>query len=177
MIGRTLSMAAALFGALISSQAPEFAQQYRQRLGGAVDELAGVVSSFDQDAAAAGIDRTRALTSMISAPETLIRLRGQSMQAAIARYERLRQQLTDFEASGPLGRVESLLESPDTPLIRATYAHYEPAVPTTAAGLITALSGFLVVYFGTGVIRLLFWPLTRLRRRRRRERRQEEPLY
>ena len=42
------------------SQAPEFAQQYRQRLGGALDELTAIVQRFDQDAARAGLDRRRA---------------------------------------------------------------------------------------------------------------------
>ena len=37
----------------VLSQTPEFAQQYRQRLGGAVDELQRIVLQFDDDVRAA----------------------------------------------------------------------------------------------------------------------------
>jgi hypothetical protein len=40
---------AALFG-----QAPEFAQQYAQRLGGAIDELDRIVRHFDEDSRRSG---------------------------------------------------------------------------------------------------------------------------
>jgi Protein of unknown function (DUF2937) len=39
----------ALLSALLFSQAPEFTQQYFQRLGGVVDELDSIVRHFDED--------------------------------------------------------------------------------------------------------------------------------
>ena len=51
LLRNTMTMAFGLAGALTLSQAPEFAQQYRQRLGGALDELRRVVADFDADAA------------------------------------------------------------------------------------------------------------------------------
>jgi hypothetical protein len=39
----------ALLAGLIGSQGPEFAQQYRQRLGGALEELDRIVSEFDAE--------------------------------------------------------------------------------------------------------------------------------
>ena len=50
-LGRLIVGLAAAGGALTASQLPEFTQQYRQRLGGAVDELLRVVADFDADAA------------------------------------------------------------------------------------------------------------------------------
>ena len=47
MILRALTLAGGLTGAAVSSQFPEFSQQYTQRLGGAVDALAVVVADFD----------------------------------------------------------------------------------------------------------------------------------
>lgn len=47
MLGRMLTMAMALLGGVFFSQAPEFAQQYRQRIGGALDELKIMISEFD----------------------------------------------------------------------------------------------------------------------------------
>ena len=47
---RRLALAIGLVCGLLGTQAPEFAQQYRQRLAGAVDELSRVVATFDAEA-------------------------------------------------------------------------------------------------------------------------------
>ena len=49
MLARRLALAIAVLAGLIGSQAPEFAQQYRQRLGGALEELNRIVSEFDAE--------------------------------------------------------------------------------------------------------------------------------
>ena len=51
MFTRRLAAAIGLLFALLGMQGPEFTQQYRQRLGGALDELKRAVSVFDADAA------------------------------------------------------------------------------------------------------------------------------
>jgi Protein of unknown function (DUF2937) len=50
MLLRRLALAVGVVCGLIATQAPEFAQQYRQRLAGAVDELSRVVKTFDAEA-------------------------------------------------------------------------------------------------------------------------------
>ncbi len=57
MILKRLVFALALFLATLASQVPEYAQQYRQRLGGAVDELTRIIAAFDADAARLAISR------------------------------------------------------------------------------------------------------------------------
>ncbi|SHG38055.1 Protein of unknown function [Kaistia soli DSM 19436] len=170
MIGRTALLAAAVFGGVIASQAPEFAQQYRQRLGGAVDELRRVVADFDRDAATVGLDRERAIASLLGDDTRLVQLRGASTAASVERYERLTAQQAAFEASGPLGRVEAVLRAPDRDLVDATWDSYEPAVPTTTAGAVTAALGFVVVYIIAACCRLATVPFRR--RRRIRDRRE-----
>ena len=170
MIKRTLLLATAGLSAVAFSQAPEFAQQYRQRLGGAVDELRRVVADFDRDAAAVGMDRDRAIASLRSDDTPLVQLRGASTAASVERYERLRAQQAAFEASGPLGRVEAVMRAPDRELVDATWASYEPAVPTTTAGAVTAAIGFVAIYILAACGRFATAPLRR--RRRLRERRE-----
>ena len=55
MLARRLALAIALIAGLIGSQGPEFAQQYRQRIGGALDELRRIVAEFDAEAASEGL--------------------------------------------------------------------------------------------------------------------------
>ena len=47
MILRYFALAVALAAGLVTSQLPEFSQQYRQRLGGAIDELSRILADFD----------------------------------------------------------------------------------------------------------------------------------
>ena len=46
-IVRIVAVGCGLFGGIVASQGPEFSQQYRQRLGGAIDELKQVIARFD----------------------------------------------------------------------------------------------------------------------------------
>ena len=51
LLGRLIVIVAAALGGVGASQLPEFAQQYRQRLGGALEELTRIVAEFDASAA------------------------------------------------------------------------------------------------------------------------------
>ena len=63
-IVRVAAFALGLMGAVTASQGPEFAQQYRQRLGGAIDELRRAIARFDADAQAHGETRERAIARL-----------------------------------------------------------------------------------------------------------------
>ncbi|MBR7518809.1 DUF2937 family protein, partial [Mycobacterium tuberculosis] len=55
MLARVIYLLPAILLGATLSQAPEFAQQYRQRLGGAVDELQTIIARFSADAARLGL--------------------------------------------------------------------------------------------------------------------------
>jgi hypothetical protein len=128
------------------SQTPEFAQQYRQRLGGAVDELQRIVQQFDEDSHRAGHDRTSALRLMAGNPEQIVRDQASRMGELITRYGRLRAQEEAFRSGGPFARLSTFVVDFDPPLVQRTLQAYEPAVPVTAEGLLLAGSGFLLAY-------------------------------
>jgi hypothetical protein len=54
---RRLALAIGLIAGLLGSQGPEFSQQYRQRIGGALNELKRIVTEFDDEAAREGSER------------------------------------------------------------------------------------------------------------------------
>src|SRR4051794_13419771 len=81
-----------LLPALLFAQVPELVQQYRQRLGGAADELSVIVRNFDEDARRSGYDRTSALGIMLKNPERLVREQGQRMEGYVRRLDRLNEQ-------------------------------------------------------------------------------------
>lgn len=141
MIRRSLAMFVGGLGAVAASQAPEFAQQYAQRLGGAVDELRAVVQAFDQDAAREGLAREAGLRLMEGSNDAFIAHRGRSIRETVQRYERLEAQQAALERPGVLGRVGVVLRDYDGLIARRALETYRPAMPVTSEGLLFALAG------------------------------------
>lgn len=133
--------AAALIFAIGASQFPEFAQQYRQRLGGAIEELGLVVSEFDRDATNSGLSRSQALQLHQQSTVPLFQARGRSMSTTIRRYETLLWQKDNFEKSSTMIQPLVLAYS-DEATFAGAWHDFRPAVPTTLDGLIWAVLGF-----------------------------------
>ena len=161
MLSRTLSLAVGLMGGLAASQAPEFAQQYRQRLGGAIDELARIVDRFEADARATGVGRSQALERLAGNADDLARRQGASVAATIARRDELVAQQQAMREAGGFGRVALLARRADPEMARAAWRDFEPALPVTTEGAVSAGAGFLAGY---GLIGLLALPFGRRRR-------------
>lgn len=150
---RTLGLALGLLGGVIAAQAPEFAQQYAQRLGGAVDELRRQVAVLESDAQASGTTRDGAVDRLRTNPDQLVARRGDAAQADISRLARLSaQEQALASATSPLGKVVAMLRDPDMPVAQAAYQDFSPAVPTNADGLAAGLIGFLTAWGGWRVL-------------------------
>ena len=164
---RTLAIGLGLTAAVIASQLPEFTQQYRQRLGGAIDELTSIVARFDADAQVNDLTRSDALAKLAQSPDDLIRRRADDITANIRRLDTLELQSRRMNDAGPIARIAYFLRYADMVLVRATLHDFEPAVPVSSEGLLAASAGFLG---GWGLIQLVAWPLRRWREMRIRRR-------
>lgn len=166
---RIVAFGLGLGGALCLSQGPEYAQQYRQRLGGAIDELRLVAGRFEADARAVGETREGALGRLAGNPDELARRQGESMRATIARLEALEGQRRRMDEAGSFGRLVALLREPDPQVARGALEVFEPAMPVTAEGAASAAAGFAGLW-GTTLLALtaLGRAVRRLRLRRRR---------
>lgn len=142
MIRRTAAMFVGGLGAVGASQVPEFAQQYAQRLGGAVDELRAVVQAFDQDAAREGLDRAAGLRRMEGSVDAFVARRGRSIGETVRRYEALAAQQAAMERAGAFGRIAALAGGYDSQIAARALEAFRPAAPATAEGLLFALAGF-----------------------------------
>jgi hypothetical protein len=162
MFARRIAALIGLFFAVVASQLPEYAQQYRQRLGGAIDELNTLIERFNAEAAQSGLNEDQGITRLQQSDDRFVQQRGDQMRDTIARRDRLERQAQDFAKAGPVGRVLVLAEDFDPKIAARAYQAYEPAVPTTSEGLIAAVIGFI---FGGGLIHLVAWPIRRRRRR------------
>lgn len=162
MIVRVLMLAAGVLGGASASQFPEFSQQYTQRLGGAVDALAEVVSDFDASASASGLDRAGALEQMRGT--AFLERRRADMARTFERFDSLSEDLAVMQTAGPFMRAFYAGRMNDAEVARATMASYEPALPLTFAGLSFAGAGFLAGLLACWIgIKTVTWPFRRRR--------------
>jgi len=138
-----MMVAAGVAGGVVTSQAPEFAQQYRQRLGGALQELQAVVEDFDTDARRSDLSRAEALAAYRASADEFLRDRGISIGRTISRYESLQRQAVRFESWPDAAQPALLVGESDPELIAGAWSDFRPGVPVTAGGAIWAAIGFL----------------------------------
>lgn len=161
IFARAISAIAGLLVGASASQLPEYGQQYRQRLGGAVDELKTAVSAFDADASKDGLSREAGLQRLENNPDRFVQNRGFQMQSTLMRAARLQQQQQDLASAGPFTRIGLMLRDFDPAVAKGAYAAFEPGLPVTSEGLAAGALGFL----GGGLVfHLLGKPFRRRKR-------------
>ena len=164
MILRRLAFFLALLFGFLATQVPEFMQQYRQRLGGAIDELAAVVSRFESDSAQQGLTQSGGIDRLRSNSDSFVRQRGEQEQDNVIRLQNLRDAQARFRTDGPVSQYATLVTHFDGRIAQGALGDFSPAVPTTPQGFVFGMIGFVI---GGGVVHLAGRPL---RRRVRRER-------
>jgi hypothetical protein len=158
MLARRFAMAIGIAAGLVGSQAPEFAQQYRQRAGGALDELRRIVGGFDADAAKEGLTAADAIGRLEASGDPLVRGRGADIERSIERQDRLAGQLEAMAAAGPLRRLYVMVADMDPDVARGALDAYEPAAPLTSEALV--VGGFAAL-LGWTATHLVAWPMRR----------------
>jgi hypothetical protein len=164
---RRLALAIGLLCALVGSQLPEFAQQYRQRLGGALDELNRIIAQFDAEAEGQSLTRAQGIERLKNNADRLASERGAAVEQDVARADRLERQKEAFQNSGPVTRLAALIADFDPATTGQAIADFEPAVPITFEDLVIA---GLALILGMGATHLVAWPIRRRLRRRRHDR-------
>ena len=147
-IVRTAAVGLGLLGAVTASQGPEYSQQYRQRLGGAIDELRRMVDRFEADARANAETRESAIARLRGNPDDLASRQGAAAQGNVERLARLEAHRQAMMGAGPFARIGLMLREGDTDLMRAAYRDFEPAMPVTEEGVLSAATGFAALWGG-----------------------------
>ncbi len=154
MVFRRFAFAIGLLLAALASQLPEFTQQYRQRLGGAIDELAAIVAEFDGEASNLSINRDEGIARLQGNSDVLAQQRGRSVADVVARKDRLERQRQAFATAGPVSQYAVLVADFDPGIARRSLADFQPAIPVTTAGFVAGAFGWLFGWLLTHVIAL-----------------------
>jgi hypothetical protein len=163
-----------VIGAVIFAQAPEFMQQYLQRLGGHLDEARRHLQQFKQAAAQSGLTLDKLIANTTANADPAVAKLGGVMADSITRVDTLEAAQTAILHASLWSRPFVFLRHLDATIARATWSIFQPAVPTTAEGLVYALSGMIVLmslyHFG------LKYPLRRAWSRRGKSKLQPAPV-
>lgn len=160
MLFRRLAFAVALLFAALGSQLPEFTQQYRQRLGGALDELSAALARFDADAGSQQLSREQGVARLKGNPDALAQARGDDVEQMQTRRDRLDRQAQALAVAGPVSQYAVLADGFDGQVARRAYADFQPAIPVTPAGFV---AGGVAFVLGWGLTRLVALPVRRRR--------------
>jgi hypothetical protein len=151
-------------GAVVFSQAPEFMQQYLQRLEGHLDEARATLARFQAAAAQANLTLDQLVEAANrNADPAMAKLASVAHDTAL-RVARLSADDAALRGASIATRPFVFLARADWSIARRTLDIYRPAVPTTLEGLLYALLGVLLALtLYHGCVR---GPVTRHLRRR-----------
>ncbi len=149
-----------VLGAVVAAQAPEFFQQYLQRLGGHLAEALRQLATFETAARAAGKPWAQFVADTSANADPGIARLGTAMADTAARVDSLGAAQAALLDASVWTRPWAFLHHLDTEIAQGTLAVFKPAVPTTAEGAVYATVG-IVIAFGLWQL-LVFRPLRRL---------------
>jgi hypothetical protein len=167
VLTRRLAVAIGLFFAVVGAQWPEFAQQYRQRLGGALDELNRMIVQFDTEAKDQSLTREQGLDRLEHNDDPLARQRAAAIDEDIDRAARLSRQKQAFADAGPLNRLRALVQNFDPDTLSQAWREFEPAVPVTTEAFVV---GGAALFVGWSLTHIFAWPIRKRWHTRRRGR-------
>lgn len=142
-----------LAAVLIAACVPSFIAQYRQRLGGRLDQVSADLAPFQ---AIANHDFRGSLTRLIdyhlASPDATFHREGTALQSMVDAAARLREALQALNTD-LVHQCLYLLGHPDYDLLRSTWSAYQPGFTLTLQGAAFALVLGLIVW----LIFLGFW--------------------
>lgn len=144
-----------LVGAILTAGCvPSFIAQYRQRLGGMLDQAVKDLSLFQEIANRNhGGDLNRLIKHHLASTDPTFRDGGKAIQTIVETVARLRESLAGLNAD-LFGQVRWMATHGDTSVAKATWDAFVPAMSLTAEALIFAFATgvaiwlvFLAVWF------------------------------
>jgi hypothetical protein len=150
---RLLDRVLCVVGAVLSSQLPEFMQQYLQRLEGHLDEAALQLDHFREAAAKSGMTLEQLVAGTGQNPDPAMGRLGGVVRSLAARVDELGAADAALRHASTWTRPFVLAAHFDWGIAKATWAIFRPAVPATSEGMIYAGVGivFALALYHLGV--------------------------
>ncbi len=133
-----------VLGAVGLSQAPEFFQQYLQRLGGHLDEARRQLASFENVARQSGITLQQLIDTTRAQPVEPVARLGNVIAETQSRVEALAAAEAALRNASVWDRPFVFVAHVDASIAARTWEVFKPAVPVTLEGLVYAGVGMVM---------------------------------
>ncbi len=143
MLRRVLIIVVGLAVGAGAAQAPEFIQQYTQRLGGWRDAYYADVLELDERAGNLGQTRDEYIAALRANEEPEARQEGEHWAMRVVYLDALEKAYGDLAGAAPWMRVPAFAQHYNVELARRTWKDFKPAVPATPEGAAYGGVGFL----------------------------------
>lgn len=143
-----------LAGALVFAQAPEYFQQYTQRLGGHADELRHYINAMEKVAGLSGKSLEEYIKKFVNYQDFDIASQGQLMGEILQRWISIHQSLIAMYDASLFSRPYAFLKYFQNDIAWATVRNFSPALPITLESAVYAVFGLILGY-------ALYWSLKR----------------
>ena len=141
-------------GAVTVSQAPEFIQQYLQRLGGRLDEARRQLLQFEDVAHKSGLTLDQLAAKATANSDAALAGLGKVVLEAERRVASLSAADVAIRDASPFTRPLEFIHHYDAEIAHNTWAIFKPAVPSTFEGLVYAAVGLIIfLSFYHGLVR------------------------
>lgn len=135
-----------VLGAVCAAQAPEFFQQYLQRLGGALGFARDQLAAFEAAAKAAGKPWAQFVADTTANADPGLAKLGTTMADTAERVHELTTAQTALLDASVWNRPWAFLRHLEVGIAHDTAAVFKPAVPTTAEGVVYAAVGIAIAF-------------------------------
>ena len=148
--------------AAVTTQAPEFMQQYTQRLGGWLDSYTKLIADLDARATQYNMSREDYIAALRTSPDPKVVAEANNIAQYPVFQKRLEEAHTALTEAPSWKKGLVFVQNMQTPLLEAVYGDYKPAVPTTVEGAAYGGAGFGVGAILVSILMLLLKQLRRL---------------
>jgi hypothetical protein len=163
VLKRVLIVTVGLAVAVVAAQAPEFIQQYTQRLGGWRDAYLADIVELDARAKNLGQTRDEYIAALRANKEPEARQEGQHWANRVVYLELLKEAYGDLTGAAPWMRIPIFVKHYNAELASRTWDDFRPGLPATLEGAAYGAAGFLI---GWLLAILMAWPFELLMERR-----------
>lgn len=171
MIKKVLVLCVGLACGAGASQAPEFTQQYLQRLGGWVDSYQDMVTRLDARAAQFDMTREQYIAALQASTDPKVRSEAANIASwpvYLKKFTEMQQILQNGPSwTHPFRVLEHYNDPAFSPIIKETLADYKMGAQFTGEGAAFGGAGFVVGWLLTGMATSLLGAPIRIIRRRR----------
>ena len=130
-------------GAIIFIQIPTFIVQYKQRLGGHVDELGRLINQYKSAAAGNGKTVKEYIELHLNSGVNEFISTGELMTENIARFTDLSLTLQNLSESSGIKKLFIFLKSMDLDIFKETYKDFVPGISFNLDSIIYCLVGII----------------------------------